>query len=291
MFLRLLFLILLPIGLMAQMAPKDITLGFIPGGERETLKKGALSLAKQLQQELSIPVNIFIPKDYSKLLEAIKQKRVDFAFLTANTLVAMEEQSPVKILLKKVWNEPFYYSALVVRKNSGLHKLSQLKGKKIAFVDPKSTSGYLYPQVMLKKNNMDHGFFAETKFSGSHADSVSLLEQGMVDAIFIFSDDKTGNKSAWSKFAKSETAKKNYTILWVSEPIPNDPFCVRQDFYDQYPKLSHNVMMALIDAHEKLKNQKEVLDVIGEHGMLPATSRQYDPVREMVKELKLQVSE
>jgi ABC-type phosphate/phosphonate transport system substrate-binding protein len=42
---------------------------------------------------------------------------------------------------------------------------------------------------------------------------------------------------------------------------------------------------------EKYKDQKEVQDVIGGHGMMPATSRQYDPVREMVKELKIQVSE
>jgi phosphonate transport system substrate-binding protein len=284
-------LLFLPVFLFAQVAPKEITIGFIPGGERETLKKGAVLIAKELQSQLGLSVNVFISKDYGKLLEAIKQKRVDFAFLSANALVATEQQTPMKILLKKVWREPFYYSALIVPKSSKTSKVQELKGKKVAFVDPKSTSGYLYPLAMLKKHDWDHAFFGETKFSGSHAASVSMLEEKKVDAIFVFSDDKEGANSAWTKFVSHPRDKQNFKILWVSEPIPSDPFCVRQDFYDQFPKLTHTIMMALIDAHEKLSKNKEVLDVIGEHGMIPATSKQYDPVREMVKELKLQVIE
>jgi phosphonate transport system substrate-binding protein len=73
----------------------------------------------------------------------------------------------------------------------------------------------------------------------------------------------------------------------VSEPIPNDPFVVRQDFYDKNPKLTHNLMFNLIDVAEKLKEDKEVLDFLGARGFMPATTRQYDPVREMVKEMKI----
>jgi phosphonate transport system substrate-binding protein len=269
--------------------PKEMTFGFIPGGDRENLKKGSVMIAKELQEEIGIPINVYIPKDYSALIMAMKNKKVDFAFLTAASFVAAEQEAKVQVLLKKVWVEPFYYSAILAKKNSSIQKLEDLKGKRLAFVDQKSTSGYLYPQVMFKKKGWNDRVFSKIVYSGSHAESVTLLEKGEVDAIVVFSDDKDAKKSAWTKFSKNDKKAEQIRVIWLSEPIPNDPFCVRSDFYEQYPKLVHNLMFSLIDVYEKLKGRKEVVDVIGAQGFLPATSRQYDPVREMVKELALKV--
>jgi phosphonate transport system substrate-binding protein len=190
------------------------------------------------------------------------------------------------VLLKRIWAEPFYYSIIIAKKDSGLKKLEDLKGKRIAYVDPKSGSGYLYPQLLFKKKGWTDKNFSEVKFSGSHSASVEMLENKQVDAIAIFADDTEGVNSAWTKFSKEGKIANNSTkILWKSEPIPNDPFCVRQEFYDKYPKVVHNLMFALIDAVDSLKDNKEITNILGAKGFMPATSRQYDPVRELVKEL------
>lgn len=266
--------------------PKEITIGFIPSVEKESLKKAAFVLAKKLQDELNVPINVYISKNYSSLATAMKEKKVDFAFMTAGAFVSSEKDLKLQVLLKRVFAEPFYYSILVTRKDSGLKKLEDIKGKKIALVDPKSGSGYLYPQLLFKKKGWTDKSFKEVKFSGTHSASVKMLENKEVDVIAIFSDDKDGVSSAWTKFSKEGKAEVNSTrILWQSEPIPNDPFCVRQEFYDQYPKIVHNLMFALIDAIDSFKENKEITDVLGAKGFMPATSRQYDPVRELVKEL------
>jgi phosphonate transport system substrate-binding protein len=267
-----------------QANPKEITIGFTPVGDKELLKRGAFTLAKKLQSDLGIGVNIFVPKSYTSLSNAIKEKRVDFAFLTAASFVALESETKMQVLLKQSWATPFYYSVILVRKDSKIKKLDDLQGKTIAFVDKKSTSGYLYPQVMLKKRGWTDAKFKEVKFSGTHSVSVQMLQDKTADAIAVFSDDKDGKASAWEKFAKIPGAANQVRVLWASEPIPNDPFCVRQDFYDRYPKLVHTLMFSLIDDVEALKDNKDVVYSVG-HGFLPATSRQYDPVREMVKEL------
>ena len=163
--------------------------------------------------------------------------------------------------------------------------MADLKGKKIAFVDEKSTSGFLYPQFHLKKIKFDSKDFKEIKYSGSHSQSVAMLDNGSVDAIAIFSDDAKGAKSAYAKYSKKSDAMKQVQILWVSDDIPNDPFCVRQDFYDQYPKLTYSLMIALIDAVDNLKGKRDVQEAVGAKSLMPATQRQYDPVREMVNEL------
>lgn len=283
-----LFLKLSVIGLfsslaVAHAATKEIVIGFTPGGNVENLRTQALHLAENLQNEIKVPVNVYIAKNYDGLIAALKDKKIDFAFLTALTFVEAEKDLQVKILLKKVWEGPFYYSVLLVPKKSTVKKLSDLKGKRIAFVDQKSTSGYLYPEVMLKKNGIEESLFKQVKFSGSHAQSVDMLEKGEVDAIAVFGDDKSGKQNAYAKYAKKKDGAR---ILWVSEPIPNDPFVVRSDFYEQNPKLAHNVMFTLIDLSERKDGINKMEEIMSPKGFLPATSRQYDSVREIAEALK-----
>lgn len=265
--------------------PAQITIGVLPGGNPENLREQSLELAKELQTRLSVPVNIYISKNYEGLAEAMKSKKIDFAFFTAMTFVTAENQVGMKVLLKKVWEAPYYYSMLIARKDTGISKVESLKGKKIAFVDEKSASGYLYPQVILQKKGLKNSDFKEVAFSGNHQASIDFLENKRVDAAAVFSDDEKGTSSAWTKFGKT---KGKYNILWTSSPIPNDPFTVRQDFYDQYPKITHTLMFALIDALQENGGKKRFAEILGTGDLMPATSKQYDPVREMVKTLKLE---
>ncbi|WII73428.1 phosphate/phosphite/phosphonate ABC transporter substrate-binding protein [Bdellovibrio sp. 22V] len=267
--------------------PPTITIGVIPGGNPENLREQGLALAKELQSKLNIPVNIYISKNYAGLIEAMKTKKVDFAFFSSLTYVFAEQQANAKVLLKKVWHEPYYYSAIITPKNSGIKKLKDLKGKRIAFVDDKSSSGYLYPQVALQKLGLSDKAFKEVAFTGNHQASIQFLEAKKVDAAAVFSDDEKGEQGAWIKFATDK--KMKYRILWMSAPIPNDPFCVRQDFYDLYPKTTHTLMFALIDILEQEQNKNTYSEILGSRDLMPATSKQYDPVREMVKALNLEL--
>lgn len=278
---RLTSILLFFVCVVAQAAPKEIVIGFTPGGNVDALRQQAVRLAQDLQNEIKVPVSVYIAKSYEGLTSALKEKKIDFAFLTALTFVEAEKDLQVKILLKKVWEGPFYYSVLLVPKKSSIRKLTDLKGKRVAFVDQKSTSGYLYPEVMLKKNGIEESALKEIKFSGSHAKSVEMLEKGEVDAIAVFGDDKTGKQNAFAKYAKN---KNDARILWVSEPIPNDPFVVRSDFYEQNPKIAHNVMFTLIEISER--NAQKMEEIMSSKGFMLATSKQYDPVREINQALK-----
>ena len=270
-----------------ELAPKGITLGVIPGGNPVELKKQGLKLAQELQEKLHIPVSLYISKDYVGLIDAMKAKKVDFAFFTSLTFVFAEEQAQAKVLLKKVWESPFYYSALITPSDSVIKNLKSIKGHRIAFVDDKSSSGYLYPQVALRKAGLTADDLKNFVFSGNHRSSIDMLESGKVKVAAVFSDDEDGKGGAWIKFAKDKN--KKYRILWVSEPIPSDPFCVRQDFYDLFPKTTHNLMFALMDIFEKENNNGNLAEILGSGDLMLATTKQYDPVREMVKLLNIEL--
>ncbi len=269
--------------------PKEIRMGFIPGDAPEKTIYTANELGKILGDRLGVKIIPVIPKNYQELINGMRDKQVDFAFFSAMTFVFAEADAGAKVLLKKVWKEPFYYSVIVVKKNSSIKKIEDLKGKTIAFVDEKSASGYLYPSVMLKKRKIDPKiFFKKILFKGNHQAAVQSVMSGEADAAAVFSDDKTGKETAWVQYAADKGASQR--IIWTSEAIPNDPFCVRKDFYEKYPQFTHDMMFALIDlgstdsGGESLL--KKYLDV---KELKLATTRQYDPVKEMVKALNLRL--
>lgn len=269
--------------------PSSITIGFIPGEDPEWLKKNGVELARILQEKLGLPVNIYISKNYSGLSDAMKEKKVDFAFFTALTFVDAEKKAGAKVLLKKVWDGPFYYSAIITTKKSGITSLEQLKGKRFGYVDEKSASGHLYPLVAFKKRKIDPDKdFKSSKFYGQHENSTKALFNGDADAVAVYSDDSKGKSGAWTKFTPDK--KNDVRILWISDPIPNDPFCVRQDFYDSYPHFTHDLMFTLIDLGEEPADRNIFKKLYGINSMDLATSKQYDPVRELVEFLNLKAN-
>lgn len=265
----------------AEAQPDSITLGLIPGGQPAAIKKQSQIVAEALQKKLNIPVKIYISKNYAGLTTALKAKKVDYAFLSALSFVEAEKEIPLKVLLKKTYAGPYYFSGLVVREESPIKKIQDLKNKSIAFVDEQSTSGYLYPQVYLQKNKLQNQSFKKMIFSGSHAASIEMLESQKVDIAAIFVDDEKGSSGAWSRFKKN--SKSQFRLIWISEPIPNDPIVVRTDFYDKHPKLTHELMYELIEIQNNPETKKRITEVMGQGDLMPATSRQYDPVREMNK--------
>lgn len=259
---------------------KTITIGILPGGNPQGVERESFILAEKLQNKLGQPIQMYISKNYTGLIEALKNKKVDLAILSSMTYVMAEKEVQIKVLLKKTWsNGAFYYSSIITQANSKIKSIKDLKNKNMAFVDEKSTSGYLYPQVYLRKKSIEDKNFKSVVFSGNHAASIALLESGKVDAVAVFSDDEKARHGAWNRFAKSKNFKVN--VLWVSEPIPNDPIVVRQEFYDQNPKLTHEVMYNLIEIQNE--SNSVLREILGSSELMFATSRQYDPVREMVK--------
>ncbi|WP_413585148.1 phosphate/phosphite/phosphonate ABC transporter substrate-binding protein [Bdellovibrio sp. HCB274] len=269
----------------ADKTPKQLTIGMIPGGDPKKETEQGVALARELQTRLQIPVTMYISKSYAGLVEAMKNKKVDFAFFSSSTYVFAEKQAQAKVLLKKVWQEPYYYSAIIVPANSKIKTVKDLKGKKVAFVDEQSSSGYLYPKVEIRKHGLEDKDL-KIQFTGNHQASIKALESNEVDAAAVFSDDEKGKQGAWVKFAD---AKKKYRVIWMSQPIPNDPFCVRQDFYDEYPKVTHDMMFALIEILEQTADKNTYSEILGSRDLMPATSKQYDPVREMVKALNIEL--
>ncbi len=87
------------------------------------------------------------------------------------------------------WEDEFYGTPL--GPPSHIQNLEELRGRTIAFVDPASSSGYIYPMVMLIKRGLikdrdPKTFFKEVHFAGSHDAALLALLIRDVDATASF---------------------------------------------------------------------------------------------------------
>ncbi len=223
---------------------------------------------------VGVPIRVTVASDYAAVVEALRNRTADLAFVHPAGYVLANREAKAMIVAKDQWHGNTSYTARIfVRKESGLKTLEDLRGKTIAFVDPSSTSGYVYPMVMLMekglvRNKDPKTFFKEFVFAGSHDAGLLALLNGHVDAFASFDQ-------AREQYLKDPAQREK--LIWVAEsvPIPEGGICAR-DGLD--PALFAKVRAALLSmkgpAYEPLL--KALYDI---DGFEPAEDREYEPVR------------
>jgi phosphonate transport system substrate-binding protein len=237
---------------------------------------------KALSQLVGVPVRVTVASDYAAVIEALRNRTADLAFVHPAGYVLAHREAKAMIVARNLWHgKSTFSSRIFVRKESGFKTLEDLRGKTMAFVDPASSSGYIYPMVMLMQRGLVKGrdpktFFREVVFSGSHDASMQALLNGHVDAIATFD-------LAHEQYLK-EPAQRD-KLMWVAETpqIPEAGIASR-DGLD--PAMVTRVRTALLKMRgaEYASILKRLYDI---SGFEPAEDKDYDPVRQAVDLLNL----
>lgn len=116
-------------------APITVRIGFNPTQNSDLLTAASEGIANYLESQLggAVEVQVFIPTDYRGLIEAMGSGNLDFAFFPPDGFVVANQEVGAMVLLKSVRSgNPYYWSAIVVRKDSGIENIGDLEGKSIA---------------------------------------------------------------------------------------------------------------------------------------------------------------
>ena len=167
---------------------KVIKMGFVPLKNSEQLVEDVKPIADYLSQKMGVKVEAFTASNYIGVVEGIGSGSVDFGIIPPFSAVLAQKQSNAQPLLtsKGKTGKSGYTAELYVRKDSGIKSLEDVKGKKVAFVDPSSSSGYIYPGAMLVKAGINLDKDISYQFSGGHDKSLQLLLNKDVDVIATF---------------------------------------------------------------------------------------------------------
>ncbi|GAB3393184.1 hypothetical protein GCM10027568_21740 [Humibacter soli] len=194
-----------------------------------------------IAKETGLTVKYVPTTSYSALIAAALAGKVDIAnFGPASYATALNKGAKLTVVAGEKseadQTDPGYYSgAIVATKNAPKYQtVSQFKGKKICFVDPTSTSGFLYPIVALKAAGIDvvpSGTDASGNptfkdftayFAGSHDKSVQAVADGQCDVGFAdnYSYDAANSGVTTIKDAKTAGDGKGVQL------VPGDPIVV-----------------------------------------------------------------
>ncbi len=214
----------------------------ILGGENEADSlRNYQCLADKLPAAIGVKeVKLFPATDYDGVIQGLLGGTLDYAELGASgyAKIYLANADAVEPILTTVQTDGSqgYYSIMVARKDSGIKTLADMKGKKLGFADPDSTSGYLIPVTSLPKdldNVAVKDFFGETGFGGGHENLVLAVKDGKFDAGTTFGsgvgdfDEGYTSGNLHKMVSKGMIDMKDFVELWKSPLIPNGPIVVR----------------------------------------------------------------
>ncbi|RCJ25164.1 phosphonate ABC transporter substrate-binding protein [Nostoc minutum NIES-26] len=256
----------------------------ILGGQGRQERQGGFpsgrTLGTQRVQSMSVTSFDFqIAKDYKEIIDWLVQGKLDMAYLSPLAyLEAVDRGAKVEPLVAAIdidTRQPWYRACIIVKQDSPIKTLKDLKGRRIAFVDKSSTSGYLMPVATFNQIGIDsQRDFAQVLYAGSHSKSLAALEDGSVDAAAT-------NVSSYLKRQKSgKLTPENSRVLWESAPIPNSPIVVSQ-------KLPPEVILELKQAFISSPDGIEDIMGIESTGYTLVIPSDYAPIQRLRKNIKL----
>lgn len=274
----------------AAATPKtEVVMGFNPAENADVVETNSKLFSKYYQERTGLKVKTFIATDYTALIEALRSGQIDFAWLPPFSYIKAEEMAGAEVLLKAVRKgQAVYYSAIITRSDKKINSIEDLKGKNVAWVDPSSVSGHIFPKAnLMKKKGLDPDkFFGKQVFSGAHDALVLAVLNGTVDAGATFCNGPKGEDGAWNQFLTAADAKK-VRVLFVTDPITGDTMATSKKFIrDNKPIVDKTVAM-LKDMSNTEEGKKILKALYRIDAMVPATSKEYDAVREAAKTLNI----
>jgi phosphate/phosphite/phosphonate ABC transporter binding protein len=169
--------------------PARLVLGFTAVTHDAEMIHGYDGMAKYLSTHLGIPVDVRLARGYAELVELVATRQVQLAMMGPYLYVSLKDAHPgVELLATQIVDGAASYAAyLVTRDDRGISRVEQLRGKRIAFVDRQSTSGYLFPRAYFDGLGLDPTtFFSQVVFSGDHFAALELVLSRKVDAAATF---------------------------------------------------------------------------------------------------------
>lgn len=256
---------------------RPFTMYFIPSVDAQKITSSGEKLtefvSKYVSQKLynedtGFYVKGAVPTSYIAVVEAFGTNKADFATLTTFSYILAKDikkyNLEASLLVIRGDGEKSYKGQIIARADSGINSLQDLKGKKFAYTDPASTSGFILPSKLLEHEGVDLG---ETVFAQKHDNVVTMVYQKQVDAGATYYSEpekevvdgkeidviKDARARVKTQFPDVEDKVK---IIGFTQSIPNEPWVLRSNLYkdpaknEQVKKLVIEAVMAFVNTQD-----------------------------------------
>jgi phosphonate transport system substrate-binding protein len=250
----------------------ELRMSAIPDENPQEMLRIYTPFAEYLTKEIGVPVKFTPVVDYAATVEGLAANRLEMVWYGGLTSVqaARQANGARRIIMRK--EDAEFKSHFITRTDTGVKRLSDLKGKTFAFGSVSSTSGHLMPRYFLLKNGINpEKDFSKFSFSGAHDATVAWVEAGQVQAGAL-------NFLVWAKLV--ETKKVNLgkvSVFWTTPPYVDYVWMVRAGVDKA---MVDRITKAFLKLDYNKPADKKLLDLHRTKGYIPAKDEDWKAIEE-----------
>jgi phosphonate transport system substrate-binding protein len=223
------------------------------------------------------PISLYRPT-YSETNDLVRYQRCDIAVVCTYPFIRGEREFGMQALVvPQIRGETTYQSFIIVPKSSSAASLMDLRGKRFGSADIMSTTGWLFPAMLIMNagENPNH-FFSDHVITGSHDKSVQAVVDGFVDGAAVH-----GNVYE-QMAAEDPTIAAKTRILAKSPPFGIPPIAINPNLNQ---KLKNETLSVLLHMHEDPEGKKILERLEIEKFVIPPKGL-FDALRQAIKKLE-----
>jgi len=230
--------------------------------------------ADYMSRQLGQPVEIVVPRGFGKMKDAIAKGEIDFFYINSFVFYRLKQEGKAIAVaqMQNIAGKTISRSEVFVRRDSGIEKIIDLKGKNIAFVSPMGAGGYMAPRARLYNAGLISGVDIEEVFTKNLSNSIHGVLLGDYNAATMCGV----NYKLMS--AKIETGELK--VLTVSDEYPENVIGAHTGLSPKLITDFRNTLLSIVDNPEG----RELLNTM--HSMKIKSFVAYDEsMEEMTKDL------
>jgi len=258
-----------------------LKIALTPGKEAQVLMLNGNKLRDFLKKDIDVTAEVSVPASYIAVVESLGSERTDVALLnTLGYLIANKRYEAHAIFTLTDRGRSSYKGQFIAHVD-GPKSLAELNDKKMAYVDPISSSGYLLPKKLLETKGIK---IKDSVFAGRHDSVVTMVYQKQVDAgaTFWLPDEPNGRPYDARRLIETQFPDvfEKVKIIGYTQELPNEALVIRKGLSMD---LQQKLKASLLKWISLPEGQVAMRDLYGCDGLKPATDADYDSARALFK--------
>lgn len=264
---------------------------FMPLKDKAISEKNEGIIKNYLEEATGLSIKNVEASDFTTIVQAFGEGKADIAFMNTLGYLMARDWAKTEAHLMGLYGDVYktYRGELLIRADDNITDLSGISGKKVAFSDPFSASGYLYPLKLFKDNNVKP---KEMIFANGHKDAIEKLYNGEVDLAAVYhtrpSVDGVQRDARLELIDKYPDIFSKLKILALTDEIPNGPIGMRSDLPSG---VKTKLVGALIEFIRTSEGRQALNELYNITGLSLVSDADYDVVQKIVKDLGKSVEE
>lgn len=258
----------------ARLAADPLVIGVFPRRNAEQTLQMFTPLAKHLEQRLGADVVVETAYDFSSFWAMVEARRYHLVHFNQYHYVRSNQESGYRVIAKnREFGSSTLRAVILVRRDSGIRQLSDLKGRKIVFGGGRDAMiSYIAPTYILRSAGLDERDYLEGfALNPLQALLAVYYHQGAAAAV--------GHVVPHLPRIRSEVDTGELLEIASSEPLTQLPWAVRGDLPAD---LVEDLRSAMLDL-ESTSAGRRILDTMVIDGLDPANDQEYDVHRRIVR--------